>query len=102
MNAPARKALAADDMAISIEKENYQLINAERSAQIEEYRFGLLALSELAADDCTGVDEVVTLTRLHLKSLFATLERSLGQLIGPDVLPDVWLPNAVFQRGAVK
>lgn len=100
MNAPARTPTAGSP-AFTITERPFQLIDDERSAAIENYRFALLSLSELACDDVVaGEDGSVSLSRPRLQALFITLERSLGNLVGPDALPTAWLPDAVFTKGA--
>lgn len=99
MNAPARPPKAGEPAAFAITERSYYLINDERSAAIEEYGLALLALSEIACDDVNGEDGDVSISRLNLKCLFVTLERSFTKLVGPDALPHAFLPEAVFAKG---
>lgn len=104
MTQKARSARADDADRVEAQRDNtagvhpeardYFLMNPTQSADLEEFRFALLALADLSWDAGEAKPEAVTVDRMHHRALFSTLEKRLRDIAPWRRMGSIWLDPA--------
>lgn len=80
--------------AVHPESRDYFLLNPTQSADLEEFRFALLALADLSWDVGEAKPEAVTVDRMYHRALFSTLEKRLRDIAPWRRMGTIWLDPA--------
>lgn len=86
-------AATEEPAAEQARRRSYYLLDDVQSADLEEFRFTLLALADLGWNGADGENGEIKMNRENAGALFATLEKRLATIIRDGHLDVAWLDD---------